>query len=136
MKKQILFIAIVLISFTQLQAQNFAAVEVAPETTTAKKEKITRADISDFRNEGKVIVEKIQKLQIYPERAMDYGVEGRVVLGIEFDGEIKSVKVVKSAGDVLDNAALKAVKEFEKHYQAEGKQTKKMNIYVPFLFEL
>ena len=136
MKKQFLFIAIAFISFGQLKAQTFAAVDVAPEITTEKKEKITRADIADFRNEGKAIVENIQKLQIYPECAMDYGIEGRVVLAIEFDGEIKSVKVVTSGGEVLDNAALEAVKEFEKHYQAEGKQTKKMNIYVPFLFKL
>jgi len=137
MKKQFLFIAIVLISFAQLNAQDHVAMlDIAPTKTIVKKEKITKADISDYKNEEKVIVEKIQKLKIYPERAMAYGVEGRVVLGVEFDGEIQSVKVMKSGGEVLDNAALKAVKEFEKHYKAEGKKTKKMNIYVPFLFKL
>ncbi len=137
MKKQFLFIAIVLISFTQLNAQdNLAMLDMGTVKTTVKKEKVTKEDISDLKNEGKIIVENIQKLQVYPERAMDYGVEGRVVLGIEFDGKIKNVKVIKSAGEVLDNAALEAVKEFEKHYQAEGKTIKEMNIFVPFLFKI
>jgi len=127
MKKQFLFIVIVLISFTQLNAQDqIAMLDTAPVKATVKKEKITSKDITEFKNEEKV----------YPELAMDYSIEGRVVLGIEFDGEIQSVKVVKSGGELLDNAALKAVKEYEKHYQAEGKKTKLMNIYVPFSFKL
>lgn len=137
MKKQFLFIAIVLISFAQLNAQNqIAMLDIAPEKITEKKEKITKEDISDFKNEEKAIVEKIQKLQIYPERAMDYGVEGRVVLAVEFNGTIQNVKVVKSGGTLLDNAALEAVKEYENHYQKKGLTSKKMKIYVPFSFQL
>ena len=137
MKKQFLFVAIVLISFAQLKAQDqIAMLDIAPEKTIVKKEKITKKDISDFKNEEKAIVEKIQKLKIYPVRAMDYGVEGRVVLAIEFDGTIQNVKVVKSGGTLLDNAALEAVKEYENHYQEKGLTSKKMNIYVPFSFKL
>ena len=136
MKKQFLFIVIALISFTQLNAQDFAAVEMTTDKTTVKKDKITRADISDFQNEQKEIINKIQALKLYPERAMDYGVEGRVVLEVEFDGKVKSVNVVKSAGKTLDNAALNAVKEYEKHYLAKGKEIKKLKFFVPILFKI
>jgi protein TonB len=70
----------------------------------------------------------------YPQKARDYGMEGKVLLRVHVieDGTLKTVAVSKSSGhELLDREAIQAVKQWEFPIQ------KKENLYeIPIKFSL
>lgn len=77
---------------------------------------------------------------IYPESARKEGVEGTVVLEIIIDqeGRVRKVEVLKSLGEELDNAAIKAIEQF-KFRPAQINDEKvavKINYGIKFILEI
>ncbi len=82
--------------------------------------------------------EAIYKNLEYPEMARKAGMEGLVVVGfvVEPDGSVSNVHIIKSAGKILDDAAIKAVKKL--HFKP-GKQRGKpvrVRMALPVRFKL
>ena len=75
---------------------------------------------------------------IYPERARRKGEEGTVELELLIDsgGEIIETKVVKSAGDAFDSAAIDAIKRAEFLPAMIGKRAVTVRVTIPIKFEL
>lgn len=104
-----------------------ANMEVAPPSTSLKEKKEEGGDKENnqiytiydvdkkpsFLNGGeKQFLDRwVYDYVKYPKSAIESGLQGRVVVEfiIEKDGEVSSVKVVKSAGDALDAEAVKVV---------------------------
>jgi len=82
-------------------------------------------DVPEYEPEIFVVVEEmpvliggmehLQELIAYPELAAKAGIEGLVVVTfvVEPDGSISGAEVIKSAGALLDNAAMEAVAKLE-----------------------
>lgn len=81
----------------------------------------------------------IQKNLVYPEKAKEKGIEGRVFVSfiIEKDGSISNVKILRGIGGGCDEAAMEMVKNMPKW--KPGKQKGKPVRYqftLPIKFEL
>ncbi|HKB84669.1 MAG TPA: energy transducer TonB [Ignavibacteriaceae bacterium] len=75
---------------------------------------------------------------VYPEKAKQSGTEGRVYIQVYLDESGKVVKslVIKSAGELLDNAALSAIKKTRFTPAIVNGKPVKAKIVVPIFFKL
>jgi len=75
---------------------------------------------------------------VYPEKAKQSGTEGRVYIQVYLDESGKVVKslVIKSAGELLDNAALSAIKKTRFMPAIVNGKPVKAKIVVPIFFKL
>ena len=74
----------------------------------------------------------------YPEIALQEGIEGKVVLEIVVNakGHVENVKVLKSSNKVLEEAAVKAAKQYVfKPAQKSGKNVA-VSIVLPITFQM
>ncbi len=80
----------------------------------------------------------IQKKIVYPESARKAGVEGRVFVKayIDENGNVVHSEILKSAGSVLDSAALKAVNRTKFMPGRNNGKPVKVQIVVPIMFKL
>jgi len=81
----------------------------------------------------------IQSRLVYPDSAREYNIQGRVVLGfiIEQDGTVTDVSVKRSVNYLLDNEAVRVVKQFPKFKpgRQQGKDVK-VAFVLPIMFKL
>lgn len=142
MKKSLLFLALIFISFNVSIGQNtMAMVEVDSENVGYEKEIIDNSNFEIEKNKFRVIekevIKQIQKEVKFPAIAYEYGVEGTVLIQFVFDGAIKDLKVVKSLGAGCDASAIEALKKFPQLYQElGGKEINDVVISIPFKFEM
>lgn len=76
---------------------------------------------------------------VYPAYARRRGIEGRVILGVTVsaDGKVANVGVVQSSRyDVLDEAAVEAVRKWRFHPARENGKAVASNLNVPITFRL
>jgi len=80
----------------------------------------------------------IQKKIVYPESAKKAGLEGRVFIRayIDENGNIVHSEILKSAGSVLDSAALKAVKGTKFIPGKQNGKPVKVQVVIPIAFRL
>ena len=88
-------------------------------------------------NEG--LAAYLRKNLVYPESAVDNGVQGRVTVGfiVERDGSVASVEIKKSVDPALDKEALRVVKSMPrwKPGKQQGKAVR-TRFSVPVVFRL
>ncbi len=75
----------------------------------------------------------------YPKAAIENGIQGKVIVEfvIEKDGSVSSVKVVKSAGDLLDAEAVKVISASPKWKPGmKGGEAVRVKMAVPVEFKL
>lgn len=80
----------------------------------------------------------IQKKIVYPELAKKAGLEGRVFVRayIDENGNVVHSEILKSAGSILDSAALKAVEETKFIPGKQNGKPVKVQVVVPIMFRL
>lgn len=142
MKKTILLVALILVAFVNIQAQNSIAMvdknmsdfeKVEVEDVTAR----LKADYRRFKKVEKAVVRKLQSEMEYPEMAYEYNLEGTVLVQFSFDGKINDATIIQSVGGGCDEAALEAIQDFPKLYQEMGgEQVDLIKITVPFKFDI
>jgi len=80
----------------------------------------------------------IQKKIVYPEAAKKAGLEGRVYVKayIDENGNVVHSEILKSAGSILDSAALKAVEETKFIPGKQRGKPVKVQVAIPIIFRL
>jgi len=80
----------------------------------------------------------IQKKIVYPESAKKAGLEGRVFVRayIDENGNVVHSEILKSAGSILDSAALKAVEETKFIPGKQNGKPVKVQVVIPIAFRL
>jgi TonB family protein len=80
----------------------------------------------------------LQKNIIYPEKAKLKGIEGKVIVQAYIDetGSVVKTEILKSAGDDLDEAAMKALKKTKFTPGIVGGKPVKVKIVIPIVFKL
>lgn len=142
MKKSFFLFALSLLTIVSVQSQDtFATINTGAKIdlnkTLGNEISSIEMDENKFRKIEKEVIEKLQNEVKYPELALQFEVEGTVLLQFTFDGEIKELKVVKSVGAGCDKAAIKALENFPKLYQEfGGENVDEIKIIVPFRFEI
>ena len=73
---------------------------------------------------------------IYPEHAMDLGLEGNVVLRFKVDelGNVSNIQIIQSGGYLLDEAAMAAVTRTEWIPATQNNQSYSVLFQLPFKF--
>lgn len=81
---------------------------------------------------------ELYKNLIYPEEARDQGMEGRVIAQFEVheDGSVHNINVVRSAGQILDDAAVKAISLMEFEPGMQQGQAVRVLMTQPIVFRL
>lgn len=73
----------------------------------------------------------------YPESAQKAGLEGKVIVKVEVDerGRVSKALIIRSSGyEILDSAALEAVKKFKFEPAVENGRPIKSSLMIPFAF--
>lgn len=82
--------------------------------------------------------QSLRKKTYYPPSALDQGLEGRVL--VEFvvgeDGDVESPRVVNGAHEILDQAALRAVRRLECAPGKRGSRPVRAEVTKPVVFAL
>lgn len=93
----------------------------------------------EFPGGNEALAAYLRKNLVYPESAVDNGVQGRVTVGfiVERDGSVASVEIRKSVDPALDKEALRVVKNMPrwKPGKQQGKAVR-TRFSVPVVFRL
>ena len=93
----------------------------------------------EFPGGPEALLKYLTKNTVYPESAIDNGVQGRVTVGfiVERDGSVASVEIRKSVDPALDKEALRVVKSMPrwKPGKQQGKAVR-TRFSVPVVFRL
>ncbi len=120
--------------------------EVEYTIEDTKEEEVVEAEIfqvveqlPEFPGGDEALFKYLSDNLIYPDRAREAGIEGRVMVGfvVEPDGRISNVKVIRSKAAALDDEAIRVVKAMPK-WKA-GKQRGKavrVQYQIPITFTL
>lgn len=83
-------------------------------------------------------IEQLYELLEYPELARKAGIEGLVVIQfvVEPDGSISNIQVIRSAGRLLDEAAIKAVKQLRFKPGRQRGRPVRVRFSLPIRFKL
>jgi len=75
---------------------------------------------------------------IYPGEAKEKGIEGKVFLRVKINekGEVDSIAIIKGAHELLDQAAIEAVKKTKFTPGEQRGKKVKVEISVPIMFKL
>ena len=130
------------VSFTPKNVSPAAAAEIGAEET--KNERSAKPGPQQEKAGAQVIRKAIPLYQVnpppdYPYQARRRGFEGTVVLEalISVSGRVAELKLVVSSGhDVLDRAAMKAVRKWGFTPGSQGGVIKEMWVRVPVSFQL
>lgn len=112
-----------------------------PPREEAEEEEETEAEIFVVVEEMPEIIggtARLHELVRYPELARQAGMEGLVVVKVvvEPDGSVSNPQVVRSAGDLLDGAAVEAVMKLEFKPGKQRGQPVRVSFAVPVRFRL
>ena len=143
MKNLILFFAISMMSIFTIQAQN----EITyTNTNSVVNDAFTNKDVkTPFSLKLKIkqdVLDIIQSLDgelIYPEIAEGYNAEGKVVLEVLYDGELKNITIKKGDSWYFNNAAVKSMEKVQNTFNKKTDRIavpKPFKIMVPFQFSL
>lgn len=120
--------------------------EVEYTIEDTKEEEVVEAEIfqvveqlPEFPGGDEALFKYLNDNLVYPDRAREAGIEGRVMVGfvVEPDGRISNVKVIRSKAAALDDEAIRVVKAMPK-WKA-GKQRGKavrVQYQIPITFTL
>ncbi len=83
-------------------------------------------------------IERLYELLEYPELARKAGLEGLVVVQfvVEPDGSVSNIQVIRSAGKLLDEAAIKAVKQLRFKPGRQRGRPVRVRFSLPIRFKL
>ena len=111
--KKILLGAMILLAAAGMTATAQAQTALAPaaQTKQAQPEKM-----AEFPGGEKAMYEFIAKNLIYPESAMENGIEGKVIVEfvITADGSVTNPKIVRKIDPDLEDAAIKVIMKMPK----------------------
>lgn len=83
-------------------------------------------------------IQALMENVVYPEKAHEEGLEGKVILEVTVDesGAVAGTVVKESAGDDFDKAAIDAVKKTKFTPGEKGGKKIKASVVIPFQFKL
>ncbi len=83
-------------------------------------------------------MQALSKNIVYPEKAKQNGTEGKVFLQVYIDetGKVVKTSVIKSAGDLLDNAAVSALRKTRFTPGIVDGKPVKVKVVIPVVFKL
>ena len=113
------------------------AQESAPQVAMATR--LSPAVKADYGWLGESLRRRLAELKRYPSAARLNGWEGKVVLRavIRADGHLSEVKVHRSSGhEVLDNAAMEAIRLVCPLHMANAMGVAEVAVYVPIVYSL
>jgi len=92
--------------------------ETLLDVATSKEDTVYQVvdKMPEFPGGEKAMMEFLSKNIVYPEKAKEAGIQGRVFVGfvIEKDGSVSEVKIMKGVGGECDEEALRVVKSMPK----------------------
>lgn len=144
MKKQSLLLILSLFTFFGLSAQEDLLAEKSncSSITCALQKEYTpnydeEMDLA-VKKELNLFVEYLNEAIEYPELSRLYNIEGKMVIRIVFDGEIKDLKVVESLNPQCDKIVEEKIRKYAKDWDGASKYKNipKLTIKIPIDFRM
>ncbi|MBO4332107.1 MAG: energy transducer TonB [Paludibacteraceae bacterium] len=136
MKKRLIFIFFAMFGYGYALANTENTPEASEKDSNYVYVRIEQKP--QFEGGQQALLDYINKNLVYPKEAIEQKIEGKVLVSfiVNTDGSISDVEVVKSAGKLLDDEALRLVNEMPKWIPASNKGKKfRTKLTLPFNFK-